>query len=121
MRLSRIGLELCCFTQMVSQSGTKNMKIMPGGTGLFGDSSSSQSAIIVPQPESNTIYHIFTVAGLESGETIENDLEKLRGLNFYTVDLEVGANGSVVSHGNNGQPLLIPNAEKITGSTCIRL
>lgn len=89
-------------------------QVMTGGSGLLGDPSSAQSAIIVPKPDSKTIYYIFTVAALEPGETPLNDIDKLRGLNYYVVDLEAGANGSVVEHGNNGMPLLIPNSEKIT-------
>ena len=33
---------------------------MPNGNGLFGNSSSTQSALIIPQPGSSTIYFIFT-------------------------------------------------------------
>src|SRR5690606_37559289 len=40
----------------------KNHEIMENGTGLMGDSSSIQSALIVLKPGSNTIYYIFTVA-----------------------------------------------------------
>ncbi len=36
--------------------------VMTNGTGLFGDQSSTQSAIIVQQPGSTTLYYIFTVA-----------------------------------------------------------
>ena len=39
----------------------KNHTIMPNGTGLFGNNSSSQSAIIVKKPASTSIYYIFTV------------------------------------------------------------
>ena len=39
----------------------KNHEIMSNGGGLLGDQSSSQSAIIVPKPENNDIYYIFTV------------------------------------------------------------
>ncbi|RMB60956.1 gliding motility-associated C-terminal domain-containing protein [Dokdonia sinensis] len=89
-------------------------QVMPGGSGLLGDPSSAQSAIIVPKPDSNTIYYIFTVAALEPGETPLTDLDKLKGLNYYVVDLDEGPNGSVIEHGNDGMPLLIPNSEKIT-------
>src|SRR5690349_5294703 len=34
---------------------------MPNGTGLMGDPSSTQSAVIVQKPGSTTIYYIFTV------------------------------------------------------------
>ena len=35
--------------------------IMPNGTGLFGHLSSTQSAIIVPNPSNPSIYYVFTV------------------------------------------------------------
>ena len=38
----------------------KNHQIMPNGIGLLGDPSSAQSAIIVPKPNSSTIYYVFT-------------------------------------------------------------
>ena len=38
----------------------KNHVLMPNGTGLLGDPSSTQSSIIVKKPGSNTIYYIFT-------------------------------------------------------------
>ena len=40
----------------------RNHAIMPNGTGLLGNVSSTQSAIIVPKPNSLNIYYIFTVA-----------------------------------------------------------
>ena len=42
----------------------RNHTIMPNGTGLLGNSSSTQSGIIVKRPGSNTIYYIFTVDGV---------------------------------------------------------
>ncbi|NER15502.1 T9SS type B sorting domain-containing protein [Leptobacterium flavescens] len=85
--------------------------IMTKGTGLLGDPSSSQSAIIVPKPEDPDIYYIFTVHAL-GGDN--HNTSELQGLNFYTVDMSIGANGAVVGRGNNDQPLIIPNSEKIT-------
>nr|MBK9652197.1 T9SS type A sorting domain-containing protein [Bacteroidota bacterium] len=41
----------------------KTHNIMPNGSGLQGNSSSTQSALIVPAPGSNTLYYIFTTAG----------------------------------------------------------
>ena len=38
----------------------RNHQIMPNGTGLLGDTSSTQSAIIVPNPSNPNIYYIFT-------------------------------------------------------------
>ncbi|WP_340063791.1 T9SS type B sorting domain-containing protein [Ascidiimonas aurantiaca] len=85
--------------------------IMPNGNGLLGDPSSTQSAIIVPNPGNSNLYYIFTVHAL--GGDIHNT-SLLRGLNYYIVDMTAGPNGDVIARGNNGQPLLIPNSEKIT-------
>lgn len=41
--------------------------IMDNGTGLLGDSSSSQSAIIVPKPLDPNIYFVFTVGNQQNG------------------------------------------------------
>ncbi|XLS28054.1 T9SS type B sorting domain-containing protein [Flavobacteriaceae bacterium M23B6Z8] len=85
--------------------------VMTNGTGLLGDPSSTQSALIVPKPDDNDIYYVFTVNAL-GGEV--HDTTLLEGLNYYIVDMSRGANGEVVGRGNNGQPLLKPNSEKIT-------
>ena len=39
----------------------RNHTVMQNGTNLFGDASSTQSAIIVPKPDDPNIYYIFTV------------------------------------------------------------
>jgi hypothetical protein len=39
----------------------KNNTVMPNGTGLQGDPSSTQSALVVKKPGSSTIYYIFTM------------------------------------------------------------
>lgn len=52
------------FLQFYSDGSTvysRNGAIMPNGTDLLGDSSSAQSAIIVPKPEDTNIYYLFTV------------------------------------------------------------
>src|SRR5699024_8437741 len=53
-----------------------NHEIMPNGTGLLGDQSSSQSAIIIPKPGDETSYYIFTT-DKEAGSD---------GLNYSVVD-----------------------------------
>ena len=91
---------------------------MPGGDGvLLGDDSSSQSSIIIPQPESDNIYYIFTLSALNSQEALSSDFDQLTGLNFYTVDINAGTNGEVIHQGNfpgDNAPLLFPNFEKVT-------
>jgi len=72
---------------------------MPNGFGLNGNPSSSQSAIIVPNPIDENIYYVFTVED-QNGEG--------RGLQYSTVDLSLN---DVVSKNN---PLVNETAEKIT-------
>ena len=81
----------------------KKHKIMPNGSGLKGDLSSTQSAIIVPKPNSNTIYYIFTVI----------DVGKAAGLSYSEVDLSLNnGDGDITSLKNI--PLITPCAEKVT-------
>ncbi|KAG1654404.1 hypothetical protein GQR58_025041 [Nymphon striatum] len=54
----------------------KNHAVVQNGTGLYGDSSSTQSAIIVPKPDNLDVYYIFTV----DTSTFEGDPD--RGLNY---------------------------------------
>lgn len=51
---------------------------MPNGLFLRGDSSSSQSAMIIPKPNSETEYYIFTVGSLPGRNP---------GFNYYTIDM----------------------------------
>ena len=86
----------------------RNHQIMPTGNGLLGNSSSTQSGIIVPKPADENTYYIFTVDWSNG----------LNGLNYYTVDMTLnGGLGDVV--GANNLPtatnlLLAPTSEKIT-------
>lgn len=77
------------------------------GTGLLGDPSSTQSAIIVPKPGNPNIYYIFTVdephhenaatyPNQNTGASASQDDGFNNGLNYSIVDLSVtGANGSI--------------------------
>lgn len=67
----------------------RNHDVMPGGNSLLGDSSSTQSAMIIPKPGSQTAYYIFTVGARSS----ENS-----GFHYYTIDISQNyGNGAVVS------------------------
>ena len=80
----------------------KNHAVMPNGTGLFGNVSTSQSAIIVPKPESDTVYYIFTV----DAQGLPN------GVQYSEVDITLnGGNGDVTV--KNVQ-LLTQSTEQIT-------
>ncbi len=77
-------------------------QIMQNGTGLLGDESSTQSAIVVPKPDNPNIYYIFTV-----GSSQRNT-----GLNYSTVDMTLDSGrGGIVSKNNS---LLELCSEKIT-------
>ncbi|MFK7748032.1 MAG: T9SS type B sorting domain-containing protein [Kordia sp.] len=81
----------------------RNHQITPNGSGLTGDSSSTQSAIIVPKPNDPTIYYIFTVVN-EAGS---------QGLRYSEFDLTLnGGTGDVTTMKNI--PLWTPTCEKIT-------
>lgn len=80
----------------------RNHVIMPNGSGLKGDPSSTQSAVIVPRPGSTTIYYIFTV----------DELGKPNGLNYSIIDLNLDNGFGDIILKNN--PLTTPTLEKIT-------
>ncbi|AXG71188.1 hypothetical protein KORDIASMS9_03444 [Kordia sp. SMS9] len=81
----------------------RNHTIMPNGTGLEGDPSSSQSGIIVPYPNQPNLYFVFCV----------NDVSSNGGLYYSLVDLNLnGGNGDVIV-GRKNISLLENSAEKI--------
>ncbi|MBU2996847.1 T9SS type B sorting domain-containing protein [Cellulophaga baltica] len=83
----------------------RNHELMENGTGLYGDPSSTQSAIIVPKPEDPNIYYIFTV----DTTAYENDPD--RGLNYSTIDITANNGlGAVIQKNIN---LLADCSEKI--------
>ncbi len=59
--------------------------VMPNGSGLFGDQSSTQSAVIVQKPGSQALYYIFTV---DANENLPG-----KGFNYTVVDM--GLNGGL--------------------------
>ena len=83
----------------------RNHDIMSNGSGLFGDPSSTQSAIIVPKPNDENIFFIFTVDD-------HNNNESHFGLNYSEVDITLdGGLGEVTTKNVN---LLNDCSEKIT-------
>jgi gliding motility-associated-like protein len=79
---------------------TKENTVMQGGTGLNGDSDSSQSALIVPDPRANNIYYVFTVSPSS-------------GLSYSIVDLSF--NNGLGRVTNVNVPLSTPVANKVSG------
>lgn len=76
----------------------KYHNIMPNGTELFGNNSSTQSAIIIPDPLKKNIYYVFTV---NNGEKIKlNEIKK--GLNYSIVDMNLdNGNGDIIPESKN--------------------
>ncbi|WP_372746306.1 T9SS type B sorting domain-containing protein [Lutibacter sp.] len=83
--------------------------IMFNGTGLLGNASSSQSAIIVPKPNNPDQYYIFTVDDRNAASALSTN-----GINFTTVDMTLnGGLGDVITAEKN-LSLISPAYEKIT-------
>lgn len=83
----------------------RNHQIMSNGSGLLGDASSTQSAIIVPKPGSDRFYYIFTTP----------DIVGPGGLVYSEVDMDMnGGLGNITSLKNKSlNPL---NPEKVTAA-----
>ncbi len=61
----------------------KNHQIMENGTDLKGDTSSTQSALIIPQPENDSLFYIFTTDELSvNSKNLITD-----GLNYSVVNI----------------------------------
>lgn len=86
----------------------RNHQIMQNGTNLFGDSSSTQSAIVVPAPQDPDIYYIFTVDVDVTQDQSGTDF----GFNYSIVDMTLdGGLGAITNKNINLLPLC---SEKIT-------
>ncbi|WP_272023913.1 T9SS type B sorting domain-containing protein [Olleya namhaensis] len=84
---------------------TSQHTIMPNGTGLFGNQSSTQSAIIVPKPESTTIFYIFT-----QDTNFQSNPDN--GFNYSVVDMSL--NGGLGAVTLKNQFLLNKASEKLS-------
>lgn len=80
----------------------KSHVVMANGTGLFGDQSTTQSAIIVKQPGNTNIYYMFT----------QDDIAEPNGFCYSIVDMSLAAGMGSVTVKNN--LLHTPSCEKIT-------
>jgi gliding motility-associated-like protein len=94
--------KLLFYTNGVSVWNTYH-DIMPNGNSLNGDISSTQSAIIVPVPDSAHLYYIFTTAA--SGNA--------KGLQYSVVNMKLnGGSGDIVKSKKNVF-LVGPTSEKL--------
>ncbi|MEP7219012.1 MAG: hypothetical protein ABI876_08840, partial [Bacteroidota bacterium] len=83
----------------------RNRVTMPGGLGLNGNNSSTQSSLIVPMPGDSMRYYLFTT------DAIENNLAN--GLQYSIVDMRL--DGGLGDIARKNVPLAAPVAEKLTG------
>lgn len=81
----------------------KNHTIMPNGTGLLGDPSAAQSAVIVPKPGSLTNYYIFTTPE-------QADI----GMRYSEVDITLNGGLGDVLNSNKNTLLYTNSSEKVT-------
>lgn len=81
-------------------------QIMPNGSGLSGglNKSSTQSSLIIPKPNSQELFYLFTV----------DEAQGNKGMRYSIIDMNLdGGNGDIVS--NNKDILLFsPSSEKLT-------
>src|SRR5688572_7206941 len=83
----------------------RNHIVMPNGTGLHGNQSSSQSCLIVPWPEQENLYYVFTAP----------DWSANYGLEYSVVDMTLdGGLGDVTLEKNI--ILLSSSTEKLTAA-----
>jgi gliding motility-associated-like protein len=82
----------------------KTHSVMPNGMGLLGNSSSTQSGVIIQKPGSTNIYYIFA-ADAQTGAG---------GISYSEVDMTLsGGLGDITA--NKNIQLYTPSCEKITG------
>ena len=89
--------------------------IMNNGVGLLGDSSSAQSAIIVPKPKDPNIYYVFTVGNQTGSGTSGN------GVMYSIVDMSLNVGFGAVTSKNINLNSSENAREKITsvrGDAC---
>lgn len=81
----------------------RNHVIMSNGTGLLGNPSSAQSAIIIPKPGSTRNYYIITVP--EAGAV---------GMRFSEIDMTLAGGLGAILPGNKNTLMFAPSSEKVT-------
>jgi len=79
---------------------------MPNGSGLLGDSSSSQAALIIPHPGMGQLYYLFTVDGYGGSD----------GLRYSMINMNLNGGNGDVAVGYKNVLLQSPVSEKITAA-----
>jgi len=84
----------------------RNHIMMPNGDNLLGDPSSSQSALIVPQPDTPDIYFIYTVG----------DSNPINGLNYSVIDMTLDNGLGDIVPAQKNINLLTDSTEKVAAA-----
>lgn len=82
-------------------------EVMANGEGIKGSSSSSQAAIIVPNPTDENIYYVFT-----TDDVLSEGSGEFNGFNYSVVDMTLNNTLGSVSQKNN--ELLRQSSEKVS-------
>ncbi|SEB83196.1 gliding motility-associated C-terminal domain-containing protein [Tenacibaculum sp. MAR_2009_124] len=86
----------------------KNHNVMKYSNGnlannLKGNPSSSQSGMIIPKPNSTSIYYLFTVDDGPDRDLNGNIIEPAQGFNVYTIDMSLNSGlGELIDENGNG-------------------
>ncbi|WP_066220694.1 T9SS type B sorting domain-containing protein [Formosa haliotis] len=84
----------------------RNHQVMTNGNGLYGNSSSTQSAVVIPKPNNDDIFYVFTVGSSALQATNH-------GFNYSVVDI-TGDNGLGEVTSEKNKNLLAFSSEKIS-------
>ncbi|MDD4218464.1 MAG: hypothetical protein PHZ24_14155 [Bacteroidales bacterium] len=73
----------------------RNHQIMQNGTGLYGDWSAQQNSIIIPKPQNDNIYYIFT------NDSWHYNINENKGVHYSIIDMSLdGGLGGIVEKNN---------------------
>ncbi len=86
---------------------TKNHQIMPNGSGLYGHTSSTQSAMIVKHNSTPNLYYIFTTSAADIGSN---------GFCYSVVDINQNNGFGIILPSKKNIKLLEESSEKITAA-----
>jgi gliding motility-associated-like protein len=85
----------------------RNHNRLPNGTGLLGEESSTQSALLLPKPGNSDVYYLFTT---DAGLYVDNNIE---GLRYSVINLCQNTGLGDILPGTKNTLLVKPTAEKL--------
>ncbi|WP_338356670.1 T9SS type B sorting domain-containing protein [Yeosuana marina] len=83
-------------------------EVMPNGQGLFGHSSSTESALIIPKPGSKSKYYVFTID--QPSYYLKKIRSTIEGVNYSEIDLSLNNSYGDVVAGVKNSPLVTYNS-----------